>query len=108
MTKTLRQAMKVGAFVGELFTLLELYVLILLAPGPVNAVAISMIGLLGTVSCALAYFSSSLFGVSADMKRLRPIQIIAKPPFVVWIVVVVIISFQLANGLFMVYLANKK
>jgi magnesium-transporting ATPase (P-type) len=100
--------MKVGAFLGELVTLLELYVLTLLAPGPFNAVAISMIGLFGAVSCALAYFSSSLFRNPADMKHLRLVQIIAKPPFVIWIVTVVIISFQLANGLTMIYLANRK
>ena len=108
MTKTFHRAVKVGAFVCELVTLLELYVLILLAPGPFNAMAIFMIGLFGTVSCALAYFSSSLFRNPAEMKRLRLLQIIAKPPFVVWIIVVVIISFQLANGLIMVYMANRK
>ena len=108
MTKTLHQAMKVGAFLGELFMLLELYVLILLAPGPFNAVAIFMVGLFGTLSCALAYFSSSLFRNPAEMKRLRLIQIMAKPPFVVWIVVVVIISFQLGDSLIMIYLANGK
>jgi hypothetical protein len=108
VTKTLHQAMKVGAFLGELFTLLELYVLILLAPGPFNRVAITMTGLFGTVSCGLAYFSSSLFRDPADTKRLRPVQIMVKPPFVVWIVTVVIILFQLANGLIMIRLANRK
>jgi hypothetical protein len=71
-------------------------------------VAFSIIGLFGTVSFALAYFSSSLFRNPADMKRLRLIQIIAKPPFIVWITVVVIILLQLADGLIMLYLANRK
>jgi hypothetical protein len=100
--------MKVGAFLGELFALLELYVQTLLVPGHFNAVAFSIIGLFGTVSFALAYFSSSLFRNPADMKRLRLIQIIAKPPFIVWITVVVIILLQLADGLIMLYLANRK
>jgi len=100
LTKTLRQAVKVGAFLGELVTLLELYVQTLLAPGPFNTEAITTIGLLATVSCAFAYLSSSLFRYqAADTKPLRLRQVIAKPPFVVWIVVVVIISVQLANGL---------
>ena len=108
LTKTLHQAMKLGAFLVELVTLLELYVLILLAPGPFNAVAITMVSLFGIASCSLAYFSSSLFRNPADTQRLRLTQVIVKPPFVVWIVAVVIISFQLANGLIMVYLANRK
>jgi hypothetical protein len=108
LTKTLHQAMKVGAFLGELITLFELYSQTLLVPGPFNAVAFAIIGLFGIVSCALAYLSSSLFRDPTDMRRLRLIQIIAKPPFVVWIVVVVIISFQLANSLIMIYLANRK
>jgi len=98
----------VGAFLGELVFLLEFYVLTLLAPGPFNAVAIAMIGFFGIISCALAYFSSSLLRDPADTKRLRPIQIVAKPPFIVWIVVVVITSLQLANGLIMVHLASRK
>jgi magnesium-transporting ATPase (P-type) len=85
-----------------------LYSATLLAPVPFDALRISVIGLLAAVSCALAYFSSSLFRNPADTKRLRLIQIIAKPPFVVWIVAVVIISFQLANGLYMLYLVNRK
>ena len=52
MAKAVRQAAKVGAFLGELVTLLELYVLTLLAPGPFNSVAIAMIGFFGTASCA--------------------------------------------------------
>ena len=108
MTKTLHRAMLAGALLGEFVTLLELYVQILLAPGPFNAVAIAIIGLFGAVSCAFAYFSSSLFRDPADTKRLRLIQVMAKPPFVIWIVVVVIILLQLANSLIMVYLANKK
>lgn len=108
LTRTLHRALIVGAFLGELVTLLELYVQTLLAPGPLNAVAIVIIALFGIVSCAFAYLSSSLFRDPADTKRLRLTQIIVKPPFVVWIAAVVIISFQLANGLIMVYLANRK
>lgn len=58
--------MKVGAFLVELVALLELYVLTLLAPGPFNAVAITMVGLFGIVSCASAYLSSSLFKNPVD------------------------------------------
>lgn len=98
----------VGALLGEFVTLLELYVQTLLAPGPFNTAAIAVIALFGTGSCAFAYFSSSLFKDPADTNRLRLIQIIAKPPFVVWIVVVAIILLQLANGLIMVYLVHGK
>lgn len=100
--------MMIGALIGELVTLLELYVQTLLAPGSFNAFAIFIIALCGIVSCAFAYLSSSLFRNATNTKRLRLIQIIAKPPFVIWIIVVVIILVQLANGLFMVYLSNKK
>ena len=108
MTKTVQQAMKVGAFLVELVTLLELYVLMLLAPGPFNGVAITMVGLFGIISCGSAYFSSSLFRNPVDTQRLRLTQIIVKPPFVFWIVAVVIIMIQLANSLIMIHLANRK
>jgi len=108
VTKTLHQVMKIGTLLVELFFLLELYSLTLLVPGTFNAVAFSIIGFFAIASCALAYLSSSLFRNTEDTKRLRLTQIIAKPPFVVWIVVVVIISFQLANGLYTLYLVNRK
>ena len=108
MTKTLHQAMKVGAFLGELFALLELYVLVLLAPGSFNAQSVAMIGFFGIVSCAFAYFSSTRFDDQADMKRLPLTRIIAQPPFVVWIAAVLIILFQLTIDLRMVHLANRK
>lgn len=99
---------KIGCFLGELCTLPMLYSATLLAPVPFDALRISMIGLLAAVSCAFAYFSSCRFKDAADVRRLRLTQIIAKPPFVVWIVAVVIILFQLANSLIMVYLASRK
>jgi hypothetical protein len=101
-------SIKWGTFLVELAALLELYVLVLLAPGSFNAVAITMVGLFGVVSLGSAYVSSSLFRNRVHTQRLRLTQIIIKPPFVVWIVAVVIILFQLANSLIMVHLANRK
>jgi len=85
-----------------------LYSAILLAPFPFNAVRISLVGFGAAVSCAFAYFSSSRFTDPASTKRLPLRQIIGKPLFVVWITAVVIITLQLADGLYMLYLVNRK
>lgn len=85
-----------------------LYSATLLAPVPFGFARISVIIVIAAASFALAYSSSSRFKSPAEAKPLRFKQVIARPPFVIWIVVVVIISFQLANGLIMVYLANRK
>ena len=98
----------VGALLAELFTLLELYVQTLLIPGPFNAKAITIIGFFSIASFAFAYYSSSLFRNPEGTKRLRIIQLIVKPPFVVWIVIVAIILLQLVNGLIMIHIANGK
>lgn len=42
------------------------------------------------------------------MKHYSFMQVISKPLFVVWIVVVTIILLQLANGLLMAYSASRR
>jgi len=100
--------MKWGGLLGELCTLPMFYSATLLDPFPFDWARISAVGLTGGVSCAFAYLSSSRFRGSTDTKRLRLIQIIAKPPFVVWITVFGIIALQLTSGLAMLYQANKR
>ena len=108
MTNLTHHFIKWGGFLCEICTLPMLYSATLLDPFPFDAARISAIGLTAAVSCACAYFSSSRFKDSADTKSLGPIKIISKPPFVVWLTVVVIIALQLTNGLVMMYLVNKR
>lgn len=76
-----------------------LYSATLLDPLPFDSLRFSAIGLTAVASCALAYLSSAQFKSDAEIDGLRLRQIIAKPPFVVWITVVVIIALHLASGL---------
>jgi len=84
-----------------------LYSATLLAPIPFGFERIGIIAFLATASCACAYLASSRFKQLPRTERLPFKQILIKPPFIVWITVVVIISVQLANGLYIDYLANK-
>jgi hypothetical protein len=95
-------------FLCELCILPMLYSAALLAPVPFNTLRIGIIGSLALVTCALAYYSGSRFKPPTDKKRLRLTQIMVKPPFVVWITAVAIIMAQLMDGLYMLYLVNKK
>ena len=108
MNSVAHHSVKWGSFLGELCALLMLYSAVLLMPGSFNWVAITMIGFIASVSCAFAYFSSSRFKDPANIKRLRLRQVICKPPFVVWFTVVGVILLQLGDGLYMLYLVNKK
>jgi hypothetical protein len=88
--------------------LLMLYSATLLAPIPFGLVRIGCILFTAAASCALAYFTSSRLESSLESKHLSLSQVIVKPPFIVWGVVVVIIFLQLANGLLTVYWTTKK
>ena len=99
---------KWGALLCEICMLPMLYSATLLAPVPFGFARISVIVLIAVASFALAYASSSRFKSSAETKPLRLRQAIAKPPFIIWIVAVVVIAFQLGNALLMISLANQK
>lgn len=85
-----------------------LYSAVLLDPFPYDWSRIGAVASTVVFSGVFAYLSSSRFKIPGDIKRLRLIQILAKPPFVVWITIVVIIMLQLINRLAILYLANKK
>jgi hypothetical protein len=85
-----------------------LYSATLLAPVPFGFARISVIVLIAAASFALAYESSSRFKSPAETTPLRFKQVIAKPPFVIWIVAVVVIAYQLGNASLILSLANKK
>jgi len=78
-----------------------LYSATLLAPVPWGLIRISCILFTAAASCALAYLASSHFKNPAETKHLLFKQLIAKPPFIIWIIAVVIIALQLASGLVM-------
>jgi hypothetical protein len=99
---------KWGAFLGELFILLMLYSATLLAPIPFGFLRVTNILLFASASCALAYFASSRQEGYVKIKRLSFKQVVSKLPFVVWIAVVAVIMLQLAGGLLMAYLANRR
>ncbi len=98
---------KWGAFLCEILLFPSLYSATLLAPIAWGFARIGSIIFVAAASCAFAYMASSRFKSPLETKRLSFKQVIAKPPFVVWITVVAIITLQLANGLYMVYLANQ-
>jgi uncharacterized membrane-anchored protein len=85
-----------------------LYSAALLAPIPFGLVRIGVIVVVAAASFALAYVSGSRFKNSKETKSLRFKQVIVKPPFIVWLAVVAIITFQFASDSLMIYLANKK
>lgn len=99
---------KWGALLCEICILPMLYSATLLAPVPFGLARISIIVVIVGASFTLAYASSSRFKSPAETTTLRFKQVIAKPPFLIWIVVVVVIAFQLGNVLLMLSLANKK
>jgi hypothetical protein len=99
---------KWGALICEICMLPMFYSATLLAPIPFGFARISVIVVIAVASFALAYASSSRFKNPAETEPLRFRQVIVKPPFVLWIIVVVVIAFQLGNGLLMLSLANKK
>jgi len=99
---------KWGAFLCEICMLPMLYSATLLAPVPFGFVRITSIVLVAAASYAFAYLASSHFKSPAETRHLSFKQVIAKPPFLIWITVVVIITLQLASGLLMVYLENQK
>jgi hypothetical protein len=98
---------KLGSIVGEGCTLWMLYSATLLAPIPFGVARIGGIVLAGSASFAFAYFATSRSGSSGEDKHLSLKRAFSRPPFIVWFVVVTIITLQLANGLYMVHLANK-
>ena len=98
---------KLGLIVGEGCTLWMLYSATLLAPIPFGVARIGGIVLAGSASFAFAYFATSRTGGSGEVKRLSLKHAFSRPPFIVWFIVVTIIILQLANGLYMVHLANK-
>jgi hypothetical protein len=85
-----------------------LYSATLLAPVPFGFVRIGSIIFFAAASCTFAYLASTGFKSPTETRSPSLKQVILKPPFVIWIIAVVIISLQLAEGLLMVYLANKK
>jgi hypothetical protein len=97
-----------GAFLGEICVLPMLYSAVLLDPFPYDWSRISAVALTAVVSCMLAYLSSSQFRNPGEINRLRLTQILAKPPFVVWITIIAIIALQLANRLMMLISVGKK
>ena len=99
---------KWGTFLVELCLLLMLYSATLLAPIPFGFIRIGTALVLAIASCGLAYFASSRLERPAEMKHYSFTQVIFKPPFVVWIVVVTIILLQLANGLLIAYSASRR
>lgn len=99
---------KWGAFLVELCLLLMLYTATLLAPIEFGFIRIGIALVLLIASCGLAYLASFRLDRPAEINHYSFKQVIVKPPFVVWIVVVSIILLELANGLVMTYLANKR
>jgi hypothetical protein len=99
---------KWGAFLCELLTLPMLYSATLFAPVPFGLARVGSIVLSAAASLAFAYFASSHLEGPEEDKHLSFKRVIFKPPLIIWILVVVIIMLQLASGLMMVYLANKK
>jgi len=102
------RSIKWGALLGEICMLPMLYSAALLAPVPFGFARISEIVVIAVASFALAYASSSKFKNPAETEPLRFKRVIAKPPFVIWIVAVVVIVFQLGNALLRLSLANQK
>ncbi|WP_188757836.1 hypothetical protein [Edaphobacter acidisoli] len=99
---------KWGAFLCEICMLPMLYSATLLAPIPFGFVRSSGIVFAAAASFAFAYLASSRFGRSAEANRLSFKQIILKPPFVIWILAVAVITLQLMSALLMVYLSSRK
>lgn len=97
-----------GMVLCELCLLLMLYSATLLAPVPFGFVRIGCILMLAAASCAFAYFAGSRLASSVETEQVRLKRVLSKPPFIIWVIVAVVIVVQLANGLFMVYLANRK
>lgn len=100
--------LKWGALFGELCLLLMLYSATLLAPIPFGFTRIGVALFLFASSGWLAYFASSRMERPAELRHLPFKQVFLKPPFVVWIVVVVIILLQLADGLLTSHLASRR
>ena len=97
-----------GAISGEICTLLMLYSATLLAPIPFGFTRVSMIVLCASASAFFAYVASSRSRRAQQAKRQPFKEIIFKPPFMMWVVVIAIIMMQLANSLQTVYLETNK
>jgi len=103
-----RRSIKLGVILAELCTSAMFYSATLLDPLPFDWVRITSILSTGLISFALAYLASAHFQDTPKASHLTPKQMLLKPPFLIWIAVVVVTTVQLASGLMMGYLANHR
>jgi hypothetical protein len=103
-----RQLIKLGVIFAELCTLAMFYSATMLDPLPFDWVRVTSILSTGLISCALAYLASDPLQDPAKASDLTRKRMLLKPPFLIWIAVVVVTIAQLASDLMMLYLANHR
>lgn len=97
LTMVAYHLIKWGGLLCELCILPMLYSAVLLDPFPYDLSRIAAVALTAAVSCAFAYLSSSHFKPQSDRHRLPLKSVIRKPPFIIWMAVVLIIVLQLTT-----------